>query len=230
MDARGVTAGFLIMVAAGVVGDWSVRGADSVAVTAGRHARVATFSSPTTVPATRWAPYGVTDAAEDSTSTVVIEPDGRLLTDQWFGATSKGPSICDFRVDFDARLVGPQHVEDAAALGYGYAFAPRGKVKNDVPAGDSLQYDPPFGGLRTVELPSEANDPGHNVHVPQDVQAGRLSHWTVVVEGATAAVQVDGGPSVQMDVGADCGGDLLFRVWNAKLEVSNVVIKKLHRF
>lgn len=116
-------------------------------------------------------------------------------------------------MEFDASLSGPDDPTRLATLGTGYALVLRGRAKNGLPYGQSVQYDPPFAGLRTVALPDEANDDGHNpiASDPVNVQTGLEVHWVVRVAGKTAVVQVGNGPAVRIDLDRAAGVDDLDR-------------------
>ena len=212
---------------AAVISDYAVQGTHSVAakaVCAVEYLAAPSISHPGS---SQWTAYGVTSLTTTSGRSFSIEPAGQLLTDEWFGASMNGPGLCDYRIDFDAVVSEPLDRPDAQALGYGYAVGAGGDVVNDVPHGTTVQFDPPFGGLRTVELPDGANAIGQNAEKYPFVNTNHDHHWVLMITGSDMAVSVDGQQYRTVTLSQPDSGGIIFRVWNARLDVSNVKISKL---
>ena len=135
----------------------------------------------------RWATYGVTELTATGAS-FSLAPKGEQLTDEWFGASLSGPGLCNYRVDFEAAISGPLYPRWERALGYGYAAGAANHIDNDVPNGTTVQFDPPFGGLRTVELPVDPNTAGRNAQQYAFVKADHYCHWQLIVNGMNMTV------------------------------------------
>jgi hypothetical protein len=215
----------ILTAAAAVIGDSAVQGTNSISARA--VCAVKYFTQPVrTLPvSTNWAQYGVTRMIAGPARSFSIEPE--LLTDKWFGAYLNSPGTCDYRIDFDADLSRPLDSQSAAALGYGYAVGARGQVVDDVPHGTTVQFDPPFGGLRTVELPGDPNASGHNAQKYAFARPGRFNRWSLTVSGTTMTVDVDYQRYGSVDLSHAGSGEIILRVWNARLDVKNVEITKL---
>jgi hypothetical protein len=212
---------------AAVIGDYAVHGTHSVAaktVCAVKYLAAPSISYPGS---SQWTAYGVTSLTTTSGRSFSIEPAGQLLTDEWFGASMNGPGLCDYRIDFDADISEPLDQPEATALGYGYAVGADGAVVNDVPYGTTVQFDPPFQGLRTVELPGGANAIGHNARKYSFINTNHDHHWVLTITGSKMAVCVDGQQYGPVSLSQPDSGSIIFRVWNARLGVSNVRISKL---
>ena len=90
-----------------------------------------------------------------------------------------------------------------------------------------MQFDPPFAGLRTVELPKDPNAAGHNAQKYSFVRTNLYCHWELIVKGTTMTVSVNQTRyrTVQLiGTGAD---NIILRIWDARLSVKNVEISKL---
>lgn len=211
-----------------VVCDYFVQGSHSLAAPAVCGVKYLTAPPSSYPDSSHWVAYGVSNLTTTSSRSFSLQPGGQLLTDEWFGATLAGPDLCDYRVAFDADITGPLHPAAVRILGYGYAVGARAEAVNDVPQGTTVQFDPPFGGLRTVVLPDDANSPSHNPEQFSFVNTGHYHHWVLTVRGEDMTVSVDGQryPHVVHLDGAGPGG-ILFRIWNARLDVRDVKISKL---
>jgi hypothetical protein len=183
-------------------------------------------TSPAYRPAsTAWTPYGSTEITE-TRSALAVRPDPQMgAADEWFGASLNVTKSCDYHIGFNAYLIGPLY--QVAGSGYGYAIGARGHVDNGVPYASTIQYDPPFGGLRTVDVPNDANLNGLNAIPFQGIVAGRSHHWDIVVRGDNMVASLDGRkyPPVELDTGG--GEELIVRVWNAQVIIAGVTITKL---
>lgn len=173
--------------------------------------------------ATTWQSYGVTSVKVESSSTVAITPTG--ASDIWYGAVMPITRYCDYSISFSAELIGPLQSGLAVPLGYGYGVGVRGSAVNGVPNATTVQYDPPFGGLRIVPIPCCANQPGYNAQAFPGVVPGIFHRWTLKAIGATAYISFDGKGYNTMSLGN--GDDFLVRVWNAELVIKDIVIKRI---
>ena len=216
-----------LVAAAAVIGYYAVQGSHGTAAAAVCEAKFLTQPEETSPGSSDWAAYGVTQLNVMPGRSFSIEPAPDLYTDEWFGAALSSPGTCDYRVDFDAEVTGPLHPDAAAMLGYGYSVGARGNVINGVPQGVTVQFDIPFGGLRTVELPGQANAAGLNAHLYRFVGTGHYHHWTLTVRGVSMLVSVDGERYGPVDLSRASGGELILRVWDARLYVRNVRTSKL---
>jgi hypothetical protein len=142
--------------------------------------------------------------------------------DIWFGAAVPFTRYCDYRLSFSAELIGPR--EAINGLGYGYAIGVQGTAINGVPTATTVQYDPPFGGLRTVPIPCCANRPGYNPQTMSGIVPGVYHRWTIQVTGDTAYVSLDGRGYGTISLGH--GNEIVVRVWNAAVILNNMVISR----
>lgn len=208
--------------------DYAVQGSHSLAAQAVCVVKYLAAPPSSYPDSSRWAAYGVTSVTTTSSRSLRLQPGGQLLTDEWFGASMAGPELCDYRVAFDADVSGPLDQDAVRALGYGYAVGAAAQAVNDVPHGTTVQFDPPFRGLRTVELPDDANAFGHNPAQFSFVNTDHYHHWVLTVRGEEMTVSVDGQryrSVVHLD--GTASGGILFRIWNARLDVRDVKISKL---
>ncbi len=212
---------------AAIIGDYAVQGTHSLVAQAVCAVRYLAAPSDSYPDSSRWTAYGVTSLTTTSRRSFSVEPARQLLTDEWFGASMPAPGLCDYRVDFDADVSDPLDQPDAPALGYGYAVGAHGDAINDVPNGTTVQFDPPFGGLRTVELPGDANAIGHNAKRYAFVNTNHYHHWALTITGEDMTVSVDGQQYGTVHLNQADSGGILLRVWNARLDVRNVRISKL---
>ncbi|MGA2825606.1 MAG: hypothetical protein ABSF03_05755 [Streptosporangiaceae bacterium] len=216
----------LTIALAAVISDWAVQGSHSV-VARGLCAIRYFSAPPKSYPENSgWATYGVTELAATGKS-FSLAPEGEQLTDEWFGATLRGPGLCNYRVDFDAAISGPLYPRWVTELGYGYAVGAAAHVDNDVPNGTTVQFDPPFRGLRTVELPVDPNAAGHNPHKYVFVIANHYCHWQLIVNGMNMTVSVNGNQYGTVRLTGTGSDDIILRIWDARLSVKNVKISKL---
>lgn len=216
----------LTIALAAVIGDWAVQGSHSVATRGWCAIRYFAAPSKSYPGNSRWATYGVTELTATGAS-FSLAPKGKQLTDEWFGASLSGPGLCNYRVDFDAAISGPLYPRWGKALGYGYAVGAAGYVDNDVPNGTTVQFDPPFGGLRTVELPVDPNAAGLNAQQYAFVKTDHYCHWQLIVNGMNMTVSVNGIQYGTVRLTGTGSGDIILRIWDARLNVKNVKISKL---
>lgn len=213
--------GWLLAVcAAPVIANYAVPSAQHIYNTASCYARYWILPGDTRIASSAWQPLGATSVKALSRTSASIEP--AAVGDIWFGATMPFTRYCDYRVTFSAELVRPIQASAIGQLGFGYGVGARGTAINGVPSATTVQYDPPFGGLRTVPLPCCANEPGYNPQQIHGIVAGKYHSWTLTVTGATAYVSLDGNGYGSMTLGH--GNDILIRVWNAKVIVRDMVI------
>jgi hypothetical protein len=210
-----------------VIGDYAIQGTQSVAARAACVVKYLMAPSVSYPDSSQWTAYGVTSLTTISSRSFSVEPAGTLLTDEWFGATMKAPELCAYRMDFDADISGPLNQPAAPMLGYGYAVGADGDALNDVPYGTTVQFDPPFGGLRTVELPVDAYATGHNAKTYSFVNTNHYHHWILTITGADMTVSVDNQQYGTVDLNQADSRAIILRVWNARLDVRNVKISKL---
>jgi hypothetical protein len=222
-----VIASLVTAALAAILGDYAVQGSHSAAGHAVCIAKYLTASSSSYPDSSRWTAYGVTSLTTTSNRSFSVEPARRLLTDEWFGASMTGLGLCDYRVDFDADVSGPLDQRFALALGYGYAVGAHAEAINDVPHGTTVQFDPPFRGLRTVELPDGVNAGGQNAKTYLFVNTNHYHHWALKVTGQNMTVSVDGQRYGTVHLDGPASGGIIFRVWNARLDVRNVRISRL---
>jgi hypothetical protein len=211
---------------AAVIGVWATQGSHSLTAQGLCAARYVTAPATSHPPTGNWAAYGVTQLTAADRS-LTIKPSRLLATDEWFGASLNGPRLCDYRVDFDAELSTPLFPQLAGGLGYGYAVGAGGEVTNDVPGGTTVQFDPPFGGLRTVELPAGVNVPGQNAQRDSFVRPGRYCHWELDVRGSNMTVFVNGRRYGIVQLMKNQPAAIILRVWDADLTIRNVRIARL---
>jgi hypothetical protein len=211
----------LIACAAPVVGAYAVPGAHHVFTTARCYGKYLLQSREERLPSSAWHPFGVTSVKAVSMTAVSVR--ASALSDTWYGALIPLKRYCDYRVSFSAQLVGPWHPAYVGVLGYGYAVGLKGTAVNGIPNAVTAQYDPLFGGLRTVPIPCCADKPGYNPRPILDVSAERYHRWSVMVSGDIAYVSLDGRGYGEMTLGD--GDDILLRVWNATVNVKDVVVR-----
>lgn len=177
----------------------------------------------TTYPATTaWQKFGVTSVQAVSSTAVTVHP--LVAGYQWFGATLPFGRYCDYRLSFSAVLSRP--IISGKGIGYGYAVGVKGTTINGVPNAVTTQYDPPFAGLRIVPIPCCADQPGYNAVSFPKVVSGVSHPWLLTVIGSTAYVSFDGkGFGTMMSLGS--GNEILIRVWNASVTISDVKISAI---
>jgi hypothetical protein len=166
------------------------------------------------------APVRFDGGEATSAAEVLIRP--LEAGDIWFGAAVPFTRYCDYRLSFSAELIGPR--EAINGLGYGYAIGVQGTAINGVPTATTVQYDPPFGGLRTVPIPCCANRPGYNPQTMSGIVPGVYHRWTIQVTGDTAYVSLDGRGYGTISLGH--GNEIVVRVWNAAVILNNMVISR----
>jgi len=164
-----------------------------------------------------WQSFGATSITPLAASAFAVTPAAQGYI--WFGAEMRFTRYCDYRINFDAELVGPA---DRRLPGYGYGIGVRGTTVNGVPSATTMQYDPPNGGLRITPIPCCANSPGYNAVSASDVISGVYHHWSIDVIGLTAFISYDGKGYGQMNLGS--GDEVLVRVWNASVRLKNMAI------
>lgn len=209
--------------AAAVIGNFVVPGAHQAFTTAACYGKF-TFSNRHANPrSSAWNPYGVTLVRRLSSTSALIQPQPRLAdTDEWFGAVMPFTRFCDYRVSFSAELRGPLNPQAVKEVGYGYGIGVRGTAINGVPNATTVQYDPPFNGLRLVPVPDGVNQPGINSQPFANVRANVSHHWTLTVIGSTAYVSLDGRGYQTLSL--THGNDILVRVWNAGVIITGMKI------
>jgi hypothetical protein len=212
---------------AAIVGQYAIDGSHSVAARAVCEVSYLVHPAESRPASSAWTGYGTTQLTRSPGQALSVEPAQDLATDMWFGAELAGPGTCDYQVSFDAELLGPEDRVLAPQLGYGYGVGARGSAINGIPHGTTVQFDPPFGGLRTVQLPGQVNSPGLNSRRYGFVETGHYSHWILTVRGSAMLVLVHGERYGPVDLGRANGGEILFRVWDGRLKIRNVEISKL---
>ena len=175
--------------------------------------------------ATAWTAFGPSQLTQASASLAVRPSPAMQAADEWFGVSMPVTASCDYEIRFRAVLSKPLY--NVPGAGYGYGIGVRGDVDNGVPTATTIQYDPPFGGLRTVDVPSNANAPGYPPTPFPGMTPGRPHDWKIIVQGSTMLVSLDGHtyPQVRLDVGS--GNQLIVRVWNAKVTITMMSVTKL---
>ena len=187
--------------------------------------KYATAPQVTKPPPTAWTAFGSSQLT-GTASAIGVRPSPAMgAADEWFGASLPFAASCDYKVEFQATLTGPLY--NVPGAGFGYGIGARGDVDNGVPAATTIQYDPPFGGLRTVDVPNEANTNGYPPTPFPGITAGRSHHWIVVVKGDTMLASLDGRAYVPVRLDAGDGNQLIVRVWNAMVTISDVTITRL---
>jgi hypothetical protein len=175
---------------------------------------------------TDWAPYGTSVITDTSAFSFSVRPDPTMgAQDEWFGARLGVASYCDYQVEFWAMLTGPLYPVPSA--GYGYAVGCRGNVINGVPDATTIQYDPPFRGLRTVDVPSEADARGFNPTPSDSVDTGRYHHWVITVRGNQMLAVLDGKPYPPVDLDTGFGNEIIIRVWNSEVRIRDMRISRI---
>lgn len=173
-----------------------------------------------------WVPYGTSVITDTSAFSFSVRPDPTMgAQDEWFGASLGVVSYCDYRIEFWAMLTGPLYPVPSA--GYGYAVGCRGKVVNGVPDATTIQYDPPFRGLRTVDVPSMANASGFNPTPFASVNTGRYHHWVITVQGNQMLAVLDGKPYQPVDLDTGFGNEIIIRVWNSEVRIRDMRISRI---
>ena len=204
-----------------IIANYAVPSAHHIFTTANCYAKYLRPSHEERLPSSAWHPYGATIVKPLSATAVYIRP--AEVGDIWFGATAPFTRYCDYRLSFSAELLGPRQA--ITGLGYGYAIGVRGAAINGVPIATTVQYDPPFGGLRTVPIPCCANKPGYNPQQMSRILPGIYHRWTMRVVGSTAYISLDGRGYGAITLGH--GNEILVRVWNAAVIISNMMISRI---
>lgn len=217
--ARAAFTWILAVCATPVIANYAVPSAHHIFTTASCFAKYLLPPHEIRLPSSAWRPYGTT-VKSISVTAVLIRP--TEAGDIWFGAAVPFTRYCDYRLSFSAELAGPR--EAITGLGYGYAIGVRGTAINGVPIATTVQYDPPFGGLRTVPLPCCANKPGYNAQQMSEIVRGVYHRWTIRVTGGTAYVSLDGRGYGTINLGH--GNEIIVRVWNAAVIVNNMVMSR----
>lgn len=213
----------LVACAAPVVGAVAVPGAHQAFARAACYVKYLVPPHEAHPAAAMWQSYGVTSVKAESSTSVAISPTGP--SDIWYGAVMPITRYCDYSISFSAELIGPLMSGLSVPLGYGYGIGVRGSAVNGVPNATTVQYDPPFGGLRIVPIPCCANQAGYNPQPFPGVVSGRFHHWTLKVIGTTAYISFDGKGYNSMSLSS--GDDFLVRVWNAELIIKDIVINRI---
>ena len=209
-----------------VLVSFAVPGAHNGARAAACLYRYAASAASQTPASSNWMPIGASVITDTSASSFSVRPDPTMgAEDEWFGASLAVASYCDYRIDFRAMLTGPLYPVPGA--GYGYAVGCRGKVINGVPAATTIQYDPPFRGLRTVDIPAGANAPGFNQALTDSVDTGRYHHWVITVRGNQMQAVLDGKPYRPVDLDARSGNQIIIRVWNSEAWIRDMKISSI---
>lgn len=220
---RHALAWLLAVCATPVIASYAVPSAQHMFNTASCYAKYWTLPGDTRIRSSAWQPFGATSVKPLSRTSVSIKP--AAAGDIWFGATMPFTRYCDYRVTFSAELLRPIQANAIGQLGFGYGVGARGVAINGVPSATTVQYDPPFGGLRTVPIPCCANNPGYNPQQIPGIVAGKYHRWTLTVIASTAYVSLDGKGYGSITLGH--GNDILIRVWNAKIIVTDMEITAL---
>jgi hypothetical protein len=202
---------------AAVISNVTVPGAHRAYVTAGCYFKYFTEPGVTRPSASSFQGFGTTSVTQLSGTAFSVTPKDQGYI--WFGADMPFTRYCDYRIDFYAELIGPANPQLG---GYGYGIGVRGFTVNGVPSATTIQYDPPFGGLRIVPIPCCANSPGYNPFTSPSVIAGVYRHWRIDVIGSNAYVSFEGKGYGQMNLGS--GDEVLLRVWNASVDVKDMTI------
>ncbi len=176
-----------------------------------------------------WQPYGVTWVRSIRPRSVLIQPaPSQGPNDEWYGAVLPFTRFCDFRLTLRAELIGPRDKKpaDVKAYGYGYAIGVHGEAVNDLPSATTVQFDPPFKGLRLIPLPQGPNLSGYNASTKfPKILPGTTHTWAITAQNNTAFVSLDGKGFQALSLTS--GHDILIRVWNAKVLISDVKLYAL---
>jgi hypothetical protein len=213
------------IIAATVIANYTVPGVHRVVATSACLFKYATAPTVTRPAPSTWAAFGSSQISYSASSLAVRPNPAMGAADEWFGASLPVTTSCDYRIDFQATLIGPLY--NVPGSGYGYAIGAHGDVDNGVPAATTIQYDPPFGGLRTVDVPAEANSIGYNATPFPGITADTSHRWDIIVTGNTMMASLDGRAysPVRLDTGD--GDQIIVRVWNAAVTITNMSITKL---
>ena len=140
---------------------------------------------------------------------------------------------CDYRVEFDAQLLTPDH-QMAAGEGWGYGIGPCDTWTGSWPNGFSLQYASYQGADSSQSNPGTFVDPDVNSGKPINISVDNVNHhWAVDVSDGRATFSMDyGGPTYGPyklaggnGLPADCHGRGVFlRVFNGEVLFSNIGI------
>jgi hypothetical protein len=215
------------IVAGAILISYAVPGAHNVITTGVCYFKFAISPRQVYPKSSDWISFGTTQMADVSSSSLEVRPSPSMgAQDEWFGASLPVVRFCDYQIKFQAKLIGPLYPVPTA--GYGYAIGSRGKVVNGVPEATTIQYDPPFGGLRTVDVPLKANAGGYNAIPFSSVNTGHYHHWVLTVRGDTMLALLDGKSYAPVSIDTGHGHDVVLRIWNAEVEIRSVVITKLH--
>jgi hypothetical protein len=215
--ARRVIVWVLVVCVGAVIANITVPGAHRAYVSAACWARYVLAPGVTHPAVSSWHAFGVTSVAPLPASGVAIVPADQGYI--WFGAEMPFTRYCDYRIRFDAELIGPTN---PALAGYGYGIGLRGTTVNGVPSATTIQFDPPNGGLRITPIPCCANSPGYNAATIPNVVPGAYRHWSIDVIGSNAYVSYSNKGYGQMNLGA--GDEILIRVFNASVRLKNITI------
>ncbi len=167
----------LVACVAPIIAGYAVPSAHHLLTTARCYGKYLLQSGEKRLPSSSWHPFGVTSVKEISVTEASIQPPAP--GDTWYGAVIPFDQYCDYRLSFSAELIGPRYPQYVRELGYGYAIGLKGTAVNGIPNAVTAQYDPPFGGLRTVPIPCCADKPGYNPRPIPDVSEQRYHHWSV---------------------------------------------------
>lgn len=212
-------------IVAALVGYYTVPSVHRIVTAGACLAKYATGPHVTRPPATAWTAFGPSQLTEAAASIAVRPSPAMQAADEWFGVSLPVTASCDYEIRFQAVL--SQALYNVPGAGYGYGIGVRGDVSNGVPTATTIQYDPPFGGLRTVDVPRDANAGGYPPTPFPGLTPGRPHDWDIVVRGSTMLAYLDGRayPQVRLDV--DGGNQLIVRVWNARVTITTVSVTKL---
>jgi hypothetical protein len=213
------------IIVATVIANYTVPGVHRIVAASACSFKYATAPQVVRPGSSAWTPFGSSQTSYSASSLAVRPNPAMGAADEWFGASLHVTTSCDYRIEFEATLTGPLY--NVPGSGYGYAIGARGDVDNGVPDATTIQYDPPFGGLRTVDVPGEANAIGYPATPFPGITAGRSHSWAITVTGNTMMASLDGRAysPVRLDTG---GGDqIIVRVWNATITITKMSITKL---
>jgi hypothetical protein len=152
-----VIAWFVSGVVAALVSYYTVPSVHRIVTAGACLAKYTTGPHVTRPPAAAWTAFGPSQLTEAEASMAVRPSPAMQAADEWFGVSLPVTASCDYEIRFQAVLSKPLY----NVPGAGYGIGVRGDVNNGVPTATTIQYDPPFGGLRTVDVPSNANAPGY---------------------------------------------------------------------
>lgn len=167
---------------------------------------------------------GKVNVTTDSGTLSISPPQGADRYAALWGAHASGQS-CSTTVEFDVT----HRPSPGDAANFGFAVAPRSRLSNDQPAGDSVQYEqesppdfPKLGSfLRPAQLPAGAW--GVEAKPVPAVDVHGTHHLRIRASGTTTTVQIDHRDAAVYQRAAECGG-VSIRAWGAAFTFRNLTI------